>query len=147
MTSPQKKTRSEIDDYEIEMIPISKQKGFEVYKIQSKGRVGLQEMTPLQAVGYRLAFAVLILISFLLIIAVSDISSNAPQFPELSNLELTSEELDRLQQISEILTAANMLLTERVDQILTFVAASLLPLLSAVIGFLFGARTRHDDVI
>jgi hypothetical protein len=117
---------------------------YPIIEVRPKGKVGLKELTPLQAVGYRLAVGVLIIIGALLLLTMIDLLSIASQLQtiQILNPSLSANDLETRINLA---TTLNQLMLDRVSEIFDFVGTSILPLLSAIIGFLFGAKSTQEN--
>lgn len=96
-----------------------------------------REVGPLVGIGYKLAIFLLLYLSIVTAVLLVDYCLNVPALPEGSPLD--QAQLDQYQKLSEIATERTLKLLD------TLVLKGFLPVLTAVLGYIFGTRGADKE--
>lgn len=96
-----------------------------------------KEVGPLTRIGYRLALFLLAYLSVVTLILLADYWANVPDLPDTKTLD--QAQLDQYQKLSEIAMDRTVKLLD------TLVLKGFLPVLTAVLGYIFGTRGADKE--
>jgi hypothetical protein len=96
-----------------------------------------REVGPLTRIGYRLAIILLVYLGVVTSVLLIDHFTHAPSLP--SGSLPNADQLSQYQQVSEIVTERTMKLLD------ALVLKGFLPVLTAVLGYIFGTRGAEHE--